>query len=97
MKPQKVVMLENFARDTIGDNRKPDLFFVTDRGVVVTVTQNAQIAYDHWKQLADRSPRVESKLENRQYGVLCSIEPCEDNETRLEIHDDMRRFNKEIY
>jgi hypothetical protein len=40
VKPRKVPELEALARDRVGDGGSPALFFVTDAGVVVTVTRD---------------------------------------------------------
>lgn len=40
--------LEELARDLIGDGKTPDLFFVTDRGNVVTVTTDYRDAAGVW-------------------------------------------------
>ena len=78
MKPREITQLEQLARDVIGDTKAPELYFVSDQGVIVTVTRSAAIAYAHWKQLAARRPLVESALEQRSYGVLASVEPADD-------------------
>lgn len=87
---QKIRPLEELARSVIGDGKTPNLYFVTDRGVVVTVTRSAEAAYRHWRELAKRSPRVESAVEDRQAGCLASVAPDDDGSTRLIIIDDMR-------
>lgn len=91
--PRKVAELETLARDMVGDDSTPDLFFVTDRGAVVTVSRDFGTAYRHWRTLAQRSPRLESALENRRTGVLASVEPDSDEPgARLVIRDDARYF-----
>jgi hypothetical protein len=87
-KPRKIEALENLARTMVGDGRNPDLFFVTDQGVVVTITRDKDVAYDHWRQLAARSPRLECALENRQFGVLASVEPSGTDENKLIVRFD---------
>lgn len=92
MKPRKIERLEALARECVGDGRQPDLFFVTDQGVVVTVTRDLTVAHTHWRELARRFPLVESALENRQYGVLASVAPEEDDSPKLHVHDDVQGF-----
>lgn len=91
----KVARLETMARELIGDGRKPNLYFVTDEGAVVTVTRDLKVAYIHWCRLAWPAgygvlPLKESALEDRRVGVLCSVEPEHDGSKHLCIHDDIR-------
>lgn len=91
MKPQKIDVLETMARDMVGDGKSPNLFFVTDQGVVTLVARNGDDAYTAWSRLATRSPRVECALEDRQTGVLASIEPETDEpNARLVRLDDYK-------
>lgn len=91
METTKIEVLQNLASQIIGDGSKSDMFFVTDQGVVVTVTRDFDTAYAHWKQLARRSPFVECALENRTVGVLASVEPDSDDDgALLEVRDDTR-------
>jgi len=80
MKPKKINELEALASNLIGDGQSPNLYFVTDRGVVVTVTRSFEVAREEWKQLSRRSPRLECALEDRKVGVLASVEPESDEE-----------------
>lgn len=90
----RIDALEQLARTTIGDGKRPNLYFVTDRGNVVTVTTEHAIAYQHWRQLAARTPLVESAMEDRLTGVLASVEPVSDVPgARLEVQDDTRSFS----
>lgn len=88
MTPMKIAQLQKLATDMVGDDRKPDLFFVTVKGVVITITRNMKLAYDEWKQLALRN--IESTLENRQFGILCSADKCPAG--NLIISDAMHMF-----
>lgn len=87
----RIEALETLASNLVGDGDKEDLFFVTDRGDVVTVTRNFWTAYNDWKQLSRRSPRVECSLENRTYGVICDVSSDEETET-LCVRDDSQGF-----
>ena len=71
---------EKIASELIGDGRRPNVYFVTDQGKVQTITLNKEVALDHWRALAARWPMVECALEDRQTGVLASIEPTTDDE-----------------
>lgn len=73
--PNRIKALEILARDMVGDGKKPDLYFVTDRGVVVAIETDLDAAAQRWRDLAARSPRVESALEDRLTGVLASVAP----------------------
>ena len=95
MKLRKIETLETFASNVIGDGKSPDLFFVSDQGVCITVTRSFETAYRQWRELAHRSPFVECALENRTVGVLCSVEPTSDEPgARLEIRDDSRMLRR---
>ena len=82
------------ARNMIGDCRIPALYFVTDRGTVVTVTYNPVIAYAHFKLLKDRQPLMECAVEDSENGVLYSLEPTEDSNGKLVMQDDFYRYIK---
>lgn len=101
MMPRRIPALESMARDMVGDSGTPDLFFVTDRGVVVMVARSFPAAHREWSRLAQRrdmgtgDPRglLESALENRRTGVLASVEPESDEPgARLVVRDDSRSF-----
>jgi hypothetical protein len=91
-KPIRIEALENIARTMVGDGGRPDLFIVCDRGVVVTITRQFDIAYHHWQELAERMPLVESSIENRRYGVIASVEPIDDDSPKLVVRDDSHSF-----
>lgn len=77
--PERIEAIEAFASETIGDGKTPDLFFVVDRGTVITITRNFEIALREWRSLARRYPLMESTLENRKDGTLASVEPIDDS------------------
>jgi hypothetical protein len=77
-KPAKIERLEQVARDMVGDGGKPNLFFVTDQGIVVAITRDFDSAFLQWKDLADRRPRAECAIEDRKTGVLAAVEPEND-------------------
>ena len=87
-----VQRLNQLATEMVGDGGDPDVFFVTDKGNVVTVSTSYAVARAHWEKLRDRFPRAECALENRNYGVISSVEPHEDDSTRLVVRDDDRDF-----
>lgn len=73
-----VRVLETLARDVIGDAQSPNLYFVTDRGKVQTVTTDYPTARDHYNRLAHRLPRMECALEDRGYGCIADVAPSSD-------------------
>lgn len=79
--------LDALASDMVGDGGSPNVFFVTDGGHVVTVTTDRSAAWAQWRRLADRLPLRECALEDRQTGVLASVEPAEDGSDVL-VRDD---------
>jgi hypothetical protein len=84
--------LNQLASELVGDGKSPNLYFVTDGGSVLTVTLDGRLAYQHWRALAARRPRVDCALEDRETGVLCSVEPAEDSGGRRVVHDDYARL-----
>lgn len=95
-KPVKVPELQALATKMVGDGKSPDLFFVTDQGVVVGVSLSFQAAYSQWLALADRGA-VESALENRNYGTLAWMEPPDperEGTPRWKRRDDTTGFLK---
>jgi hypothetical protein len=94
-KPRKVKVLEELATVVIGDGKAPHLFFVTDQGVVDTVSRDFATAYQRWLALAAVRPMVECALEGRQYGVMASVEPESDEPgARLRYHDDTHTLRR---
>ena len=85
-KPRKIAALEDMARTMVGDGGSPNLFFVTDRGVVVSVSRSFDVAYAHWQDL--ESLKGECALEDRQTGVLASRSPDEERGPGLFTCDD---------
>jgi hypothetical protein len=73
--PLITVVLNTLARDFVGDGKHRNMYFVTDNGDVVTITDDRDVAVAHWRQLAARRPLVESALEDRLTGVIASVEP----------------------
>jgi hypothetical protein len=70
----------------VGDGGKPNVYFVTHKGHVTTVTVNFEAAYQAWKDVI--SMTEESALEDRRTGVLASVEPESDRPgSRLRLHN----------
>lgn len=90
--PQNIPALQLLASVVIGDGKAPNLFFVADRGVIITVTRSFERAHNEWSALASRFPRAECALEDRKTGVIACVEPNEGNEARLVTWDDSRTF-----
>lgn len=94
MKPKKIKALEEFTSHTVGDGKSPNLYFVTDQGTVISITRSFERGYSEWRELANRFPRRECALEDRQNGCLCSVEPVEDGSSKLKIYDDSSWIRK---
>lgn len=89
----KVTELNKLATTMVGDSGKPNVFFVSLMSNVVMVTTDFQAAYSHWKKLARCQREKESTLEDRRYGVICSVEPDENPMVkRLRVYDDSMMF-----
>ena len=99
----KVKQLNQLASELVGDGKKANVFFVTQKGDVVLVTTDFSAAYRYWNNLAGQ--RIESALEDRQTGVICSagMEPSYSDKTddftgpnRWEHRDDTRMFGFKV-
>lgn len=80
--------LEGIATSCVGDGKTPNLYIVTDRGKVQTVTTDGPTALRHWRKLAARRPLTECALEDRIVGCLASVEPADDDDPTLVLIDD---------
>ena len=85
----KIEQLEQLARDLIGDGKTPNIFFVTFSANVILITTDKFIAYEVWKKLPKS---IESSLEDRRHGCICTTEPLEDDTRRLTTIDDFHNF-----
>lgn len=70
--------LDKLASQFVGDGNALNYYFVTDRGHVVTITDYYPAARERYHALARRYPLVECALEDRQTGVIASVEPISD-------------------
>jgi hypothetical protein len=95
----KIKELNQLAIQMVGDNKTPNVFFVTVKGNTELVTPQFEIAYDYWQ--ANAWSRIESMVEDRKTGVICSagMEKQYDHETDdftkpavWEVRDDSRTF-----
>lgn len=98
---KKIKELDKLATEMVGDGQKPNVFFVTLKGKVTTVTRHFEVAHREWRKFAMQ--RMESALEDRQTGTIASagVEPTyheNDNGTIVEgpavwqVHDDSIMF-----
>lgn len=84
-------LLEEMAREMVGDGKEPDLFFVGLEGNVVSISLNFATAYDEWIRLS-RGNRRETVLEDRWFGTIASVEPEDEAGKKLIRIDDSRGF-----
>lgn len=92
MTKQKIAEFENLARSMVGDGEKPDVYFVTIKGVVVTITRDLPTAYKQWRELS-ANVDVETALEDRLIGTIASVQPVEDGAKELIKLDDSKTFH----
>ena len=95
IKPKKIKELEQLASNMVCDGKTPNLYFVTNQGVIIMITRNFSRAYNDWYMMASQFPKVECALEDRLWGTICSVEPRADGtsrETELVIWDDSNSF-----
>ena len=89
----KVPELNALATEMVGDCKLPNVFFVTVKGNVIMVTTAGWKAHKFWLDLPHS---VETALEDRQNGVLCSNEPEEDGSKNLVWHDDYDYLRRNV-
>lgn len=86
----KIPFLEEIATRAIGDGQSPNLFFVSmDREGVMMISRDFYHAYSYWKGLPKN---IETALEDRLWGVICSTEPKSETDPTLVTYDDSDRF-----
>ena len=90
----KIKRLQTLASDLVGDGKNPNLFFVTEQGITVTVTRDFDMAYRQWETMAHTYPHIECALEDRKFGVICAVEPDMDNSKRMVRIDESAYFRK---
>ena len=86
--------MDELARQYVGDGKRLNTYFVTDGGHVVTITDDFDVAYNHWNRLAHRRPMQECTLEDRRNWVLASVEPIDDGSDILQVFDDTHMLRK---
>ena len=91
---KKIPELEELARTLVGDNKKPDMFFVSYDGNISLVTTDFNAAYHYWREITQKN-RGETALENRTWGVICDRSPVEEGSKKLATYDDHRAFIRE--
>jgi hypothetical protein len=85
--------LDKLASELVADGKTPNLFFVTVKADCLLATRDFDLAYAYWRQL----PRdVETMLEDRLIGVICSTEPVEEHSTKLITYDDSYMARKTL-
>ena len=92
--------LEKIATKMVGDGKGPNLYFVSLKGKIVAIHTSFKASYKHWKELALANSESESALEDRRYGVICSVSPDEDLGGMLIYWDEsisFKRFYPKLY
>ena len=87
----KITELNELATEMVADGKTPNVFFVSEAGNIKLVTTVFQEAYSCW-QSTFRG--LESALEDRLYGCICTNEPEEDGSKKLVWQDDAGGFLK---
>lgn len=91
----RVEQLEQLASSMVGDEGKPNVFFVSVKGMIQIISIDFTVAYRAWRTYSEAMD-VTTALEDRQHGVLASVQSDVDeneNETgRLIRWDDTRGF-----
>ena len=82
---KKIKQLEDLAISTVGDGKNPNLFFVSENGVITTVTRDFNIAYNKW--MDNRYDCINSVIEDRKNGMICEYCPFSKNNERICIDD----------
>lgn len=88
--PDKIDELEAVARHLVGDGKRPNLFFVSAQPMgLILVTRGFHTAHLIWRQLPKN---IETCLEDRLFGTICSNEPEEDDSLKLISLDSSATF-----
>ena len=95
---KKIKELDKLATEMVGDGKKPNVFFVTQKGKVTTITRHFEVAHREWRNFATQ--RTESALEDRLTGTIASagVEPVFDNDGNdtgreaWRVYDDSTHF-----
>jgi hypothetical protein len=74
---KRIEALEAVARKLVGDGKSPNVFFVSLDGNIIMIALDFHLAYQKWKEISSQRT-TETCLEDRQTGVLASIEPGSD-------------------
>lgn len=74
---KRIEALEAVARKLVGDGKSPNVFFVSLDGNIIMIALDFHLAYQKWKEISSQRT-TETSLEDRQTGVLASIEPESD-------------------
>ena len=89
--------LDDLASRFVGDSQGINHYFVCVAGHVATVTDDFDVAYQHWRKLARENPQTESTLEDRHNGTLASVEPESDEPgARLVVRDDTQMLRLRV-
>lgn len=88
---RSVKKLQQLATEMVGDGGKPNLYFVSEDGVICLIARDFELAYDCWKEISI-GRNTETALEDRQHGVLASIEPDAEGDKRLVAVDSTHMF-----
>lgn len=78
----------------VGDGKHLNYYFVTDRGHVVMIADDAEAAYYRWLAIAQSTPLHECALEDRLTGVIASVEPISETDDTLCVQDDYRFWSQ---
>ena len=85
--------LQVLATELVGDGKRPNIFFVSIEGRTVVISLDFDVAYDAWAMFSDVGGGVENTtLEDRQAGVIASIEPLEDGSGESVLVDNSETF-----
>lgn len=87
----RLEVFEEMARSTVGDGKRPDIFFVGVGGNIVTITLDFETAYEEWIRRA-RGAKIETTLEDRLFGVIASVETADEGSTQFVRIDSSRDF-----
>lgn len=86
--PPTVQELQALPVDMVGDGKTPDVFFVSQQGIIVLITTEYELAHSYWAAIS-RNRDVETALENRTFGVIASVGPEDDeDDAKLVLTDD---------
>lgn len=83
----RLKILNDLPVNMVGDGGSPNVFFVSLEGNVLLISLDFNVSYHFWRLISSKRDK-DTTLEDRQHGVLASVEPEEEGSDKLIRIDD---------